>query len=272
MTEAEWLDCIHPAAMLIHLRGEVSDKEKAESRSRLHSGAGELYPGPSPFASPARFTRFIVACAARMRHVPVGELTAKFLETFQSYAEGRATLDALRAHFSEMHAGRVKGQRRAADYLAFLGGETPLEAGHACWNLSGAAAWALAKDSIALTCKDTTEDDWFEWSFSGGPPDPLYQATARAEGCAQAELLREVIGNPFRPTRVDLTWLRWNDGVVVRLARQIYADNTFDQIPLVADALEDAGCSERHILDHLRGASAHVRGCWAVDLILAQDR
>src|SRR5215475_6686411 len=75
VTEAEWLACDHPAAMLVYLRGEVLEREREESRCRLHSSAGELFDGPSPFIPAARFTRFVAACVDRLRGFPLEDHT-----------------------------------------------------------------------------------------------------------------------------------------------------------------------------------------------------
>ena len=61
---------------------------------------------------------------------------------------------------------------------------------------------------------------------------------------------------------------RWLTGNVVALADAIYAGRAFDRLPILADAFEDAGCTDRDILDHCRGPGPHVRGCWVVDLVL----
>jgi hypothetical protein len=83
----------------------------------------------------------------------------------------------------------------------------------------------------------------------------------------QGDLLRDLVGNPFQPVRVDPLWLAWDGGTIPRLARAICAENAFDQLPIVADALEEAGCTQAALLDHLRGPGAHGCGCWAVDAL-----
>ncbi len=93
-----------------------------------------------------------------------------------------------------------------------------------------------------------------------------------AEAGVQAHLLRDIIGNPFRPDALDPSWLAWNDGAIRKMAQLIYDDRAFDRLPLLADALEDAGCTDADILAHCRGGGEHVRGCWVVDLILSKDR
>ena len=85
----------------------------------------------------------------------------------------------------------------------------------------------------------------------------------------QANLLRDVFGNPFRPVTVQPDWLT---PTVVHVAQTIYAERTFDQLPVLADALEDADFVHAELLGHLRSADEHIRGCWALDLILSKDR
>jgi hypothetical protein len=82
------------------------------------------------------------------------------------------------------------------------------------------------------------------------------------------QVLRDIVGNPFRPVVFDPLWLAANDRMSVRLAERIEAERAFDQLPILGDALEEAGCSESAILDHCRSAGVHVPGCWVVDGIL----
>jgi hypothetical protein len=84
------------------------------------------------------------------------------------------------------------------------------------------------------------------------------------------DLLRDVFGNPFRPVAVEPAWLTWNGGTVRQVAQAIYDDHAYDHLPVLADALEDAGCADQSILSHCRGEGPHVRGCWVVDLILGK--
>jgi hypothetical protein len=83
--------------------------------------------------------------------------------------------------------------------------------------------------------------------------------------------VRCVFGNPFRPARADPAWPAWNGGTVRRLAESVYAGRAFDRLPVLADALEDAGCADADLLGHLRGPGPHARGCWAVDLLLDDE-
>jgi hypothetical protein len=84
----------------------------------------------------------------------------------------------------------------------------------------------------------------------------------------ESALFRDVVGDPFRPVRLDPLWLTWNDRTVPQLAHTIYEGRAFERLLVLADALEDAGCDNADLLGHLRGEGEHVRGCWAVDLLL----
>ncbi|HYH68273.1 MAG TPA: hypothetical protein VD866_26505 [Urbifossiella sp.] len=89
-----------------------------------------------------------------------------------------------------------------------------------------------------------------------------------------ARTLREVVGNPFKPPRFEPSW---RTEAAAGLARSIFADRAFDRLPVLADALLDADCDEEPLLRHLRGTEKgvkeppqHVRGCWAVELVLGR--
>jgi hypothetical protein len=88
-----------------------------------------------------------------------------------------------------------------------------------------------------------------------------------------AGVLRDLFGPlPFRPAPViEPDWLSWREGTVIKVARAIYEERAFDQLPVLADALEEAGCAHRELLGHLRGPCEHVRGCWTLDLILGKE-
>jgi hypothetical protein len=95
--------------------------------------------------------------------------------------------------------------------------------------------------------------------------------TYQAESIEHCRLLREIVGNPFRPVAIDPEWLTWDGGTVPDLARAIDHERAFDRMPILADALEEAGCTDAAILDHCRGPGPHVKGCWALDAILGRD-
>lgn len=84
----------------------------------------------------------------------------------------------------------------------------------------------------------------------------------------QCGLLREVIGNPFRPAALNPACLAWEGGTVPDLALRIYDGGRFAEMPYLGDALEEAGCTSAEVLGHCRGPANHVRGCWVLDLVL----
>jgi hypothetical protein len=103
------------------------------------------------------------------------------------------------------------------------------------------------------------------------PWSDLAEQAERAEAAQQALLLRELFGNPFRPCGVGPGVFVWNDGTVPKLAWSLYCEKDFGCSPVLADAAEDAGCGDPELLGHLRGPGPHVRGCWALDLLLGQS-
>jgi hypothetical protein len=104
--------------------------------------------------------------------------------------------------------------------------------------------------------------------LQGTEKEETWRAATWGEQLCQAALIRDPFGNPFRPVALCPSWLT----VGVRaLARAIYEDRTFDLLPLLADALEEAGCTNPAVLDHCRDPGEHVRGCWALDLVLGKS-
>jgi hypothetical protein len=94
-------------------------------------------------------------------------------------------------------------------------------------------------------------------------------AGARArEAAVQCDLLRCVVPSPFRASIVDAAWRAWEDGCVVKLARGIEEERAFERLPILADALEEAGCADEALLGHCRGPGPHALGCWVVDAVL----
>jgi hypothetical protein len=89
---------------------------------------------------------------------------------------------------------------------------------------------------------------------------------------AEAQLVRDIVGNPFHPpSPIDSSWLDWNSRAVVRLAQEIYNQRSFERIPELGEALRAAGCSNSAVLVHCREPAPHVRGCWVVDLLLGKE-
>jgi hypothetical protein len=116
----------------------------------------------------------------------------------------------------------------------------------------------------------------------GAETDGNGRIRQRAEAQQQAALLRDVFGNPFQ---VVMFSPEWRTDTAVSLAGQMYEAREFSAVPILADALQDAGCDDPAVLDHCRGfgrfvgeppagsphPSCHVRGCWVVDLVLDKE-
>lgn len=92
-------------------------------------------------------------------------------------------------------------------------------------------------------------------SALGNPPDAC-------------DLIRDLYGNPFRAVTLAPAVRAWNGGAILLLAEAIHNDAAFDRLPILADALEEAGCTNEDILTHCRSGPVHVRGCWVLDLLL----
>jgi hypothetical protein len=116
--------------------------------------------------------------------------------------------------------------------------------------LSG-AAWALAWNTVSEVRR----------ALLANRP----QADTYSEAAWQAAIVRDLFGNPFRPTAFSDTWLTPN---VVKVSQAIYKEQSVEGMPVLADALEEGGCARADILAHCRGSGPHARGCWVVDLLL----
>ncbi len=104
-----------------------------------------------------------------------------------------------------------------------------------------------------------------EANYSGDPAD------LQRELQQQVLILRCIFGVPFRLAPLEPIWLTCNEGTVPKIAQAIYDHRAFDRLPILADALEEAGCHDAIILNHCRQPSEHVRGCWVVDLLLGKE-
>ncbi len=108
---------------------------------------------------------------------------------------------------------------------------------------------------------EVSNDDWI-----------VDEGLATKKQLRQARLgfVRDIFGNPFVTHSINPQWLAWNDRTVARMALKAYKERDFSDMPILADALEEAGCTDSEILGHLRGPGSHVRGCWVVDLLLGK--
>src|SRR5262245_812908 len=104
-----------------------------------------------------------------------------------------------------------------------------------------------------------------------GPGDTRAASASavRIEARAHCELLRDLFAPLFRPVGLRFAALS-DDQAVLRLSHTIYQDRSFRELPILADALEEAGCADEEVLDHCRDHPEHARGCWVVDALVGK--
>jgi hypothetical protein len=186
---------------------------------------------PRPLAKLRKLRLFACGCTRTVWHLLTDEHNRQAVEVSERYADGRATRAELQA---------------AADAKV----DTK--------NIAAVAAFVCAFD------KSYPPPNKANCMMVSNIREVVPLAT-------QAALMRCIFGNPFRPVTLDSAWLAWNGGTVRQLAEAIYNEHAFDRMPILADALEDAGCQDEQVLEHCRGQEPHVRGCWCVDLLLKKS-
>ena len=249
MTEAEWLTGTDPQPMLEFLRGKVSDR-----KLRL----------------------FAVGCCRRIWRHFEDKRSRRAVEVAERYADGLASDEELDeaedaagdANCDGMGAASAAVPPASADaYDAASALADPdytlydhfLDAVYHQWDAS-CGDYYTGKEKVGSTA---SREPSVEREITR-----VAKARIGAERGAQATLLRDIFGNPFRPVTVDPSWLT---RTVTALAKGIYHKPAFDRLPVLAEALEEAGCHDPDILAHCRRPGEHVRGCWVVDLILGKE-
>jgi hypothetical protein len=239
MTEAQWLAGTDPRMM----RWFLLEGQAKERKLRL----------------------FGSACCRRMWHLLSNERSRRAVEAAERYADADADGEELR--------------------FARLGAENVAETLIA----SAPTAEREAQASAAFAALSVTVDDWrsADYTSSNATSAAYHAATAAnvpsaadardGERAAQACLLRDIFGIPFRSISICPAWLTWNSGTVVRLAQAAYENRILPagtrnnaRLSVLADALEEAGCNDELILGHLRGGGEHYRGCFVVDALLGE--
>jgi hypothetical protein len=114
---------------------------------------------------------------------------------------------------------------------------------------------------------DPEEVAWLAWIATVLERGPRVGAADFHQDVSQRPLFYCIFGNPFRPIDLNRAWLT---STVVSLASAVYEDRAYERLPILADALEEAGCRDAAILEHCRGLGPHVRGCWVIDLLLGK--
>jgi hypothetical protein len=194
----------------------------------------------STTSSERKLRLFACACCRRIFHPFQSERQVKPVDAAERFAEGvinEAALNIVR--------GAWPGRNRQ-----FLGGREHCE--------FGAIAGVLERD------------------VKKGTGQAMRMVSAM--GASPRAVLHCIFGNPFQPIRLDPAWLAWSDGTVSHLAVAAHAERILPRgeldsarLGVLADALEDAGCTDSVILGHLRDPGPHYCGCWAVDLLLGRS-
>jgi hypothetical protein len=191
----------------------------------------------------------------------------RLLDIVEAYADGEATFDQF---FHAYEAGGVNDSKLPAanaaaahcihmlpdDYKVLEGVDFVSDAA----GYLGAVAAGVLKADEGL---GMTMPVWKE---------PAFQEAKRAHERRLCALIHDIFGNPYRsPPAIDPAWLAWNGGTIPNLACTMYASKRFRDLPILGNALEEAGCADKVLLAHCQGPGPHVRGCWAVDLLLAKE-
>jgi hypothetical protein len=247
MNEATWLTCTDPTPMLEFLGDKAGDR-----KLRL----------------------FAVACCRRVWPFLMDARSRNAVEVAEVFWDGLA---------SEKDLGNAARNGHQVAQDPAYADAPPYSTVHAIEHARIAACWASALPSngaVTAAARAAGHAGIAGGLLGWNPgrsnwPDVLTRRRASEQG-SQTRLLRDIFGNPFRP-RPPLapSLLGWRDGLIFRLAEAVYENRIlpgghFDKgrVAALADALEDAGCTDAEILGHLRGPGPHVRGCHVVDLFL----
>ncbi len=232
MTESEWLVCADLEPMLEFLHSRASGR-------RLW-----LF---------ARKTRlFAIACVLPWLRGASHEPGLEAVEVSERFADGLATE-------AELEIARERLDKRSWDTGWVTADEAARAINGACWTPRECAS----NDQASYTALWAAEAGVYAFDQN------RWDQHRRDEGLRQCGLLRDIFGPPlFHRASIPSPVLAWSDRCVINMATGIYADRAFDRLPILADALEDAGCTDADLLGHCRQPGEHVRGCWAVDLLL----
>ncbi len=257
MNETDWLTCNDPVPMLEFLSDWASER-----KIRLIACAIIRY---APFAGNGRT---IWDCLPESTWYGVPTLNCQtVVESAERYADGLETNE------SWVSACKFGGRS-----VWFAEGDTFYEMFEN--TDSGDSNFFMA---MALAVQNTVSD----YGDPGAHPHRLrtheilnyLRFTTRNRGIKLhskherrvSSLIRDIMGNPFRPVRVDPGWLVSNDSEVSRLARRLHEGRAFGDMPLLGSALEGAGCDDPEISAHCRLPTGHARGCWLVDSLLGRS-
>ncbi|HZT78757.1 MAG TPA: hypothetical protein VFA26_00925 [Gemmataceae bacterium] len=263
-----WDRCSDPRAMVAAVSPQPEDHDAADAGS---AGVGTSHQARYE----ARLRKFwLCACAVgRFCKQRFKDRAGPVFDVLERFADGKASADELRAA-RDTHLARDPSDpwplTSDAWPYPYPFSDTPGYPGTAFW-------WNAKSFALAIVCEAFDElrqvpvaTDPRGQQFT--PTDPVaFDRLSAAAGAVLVPLVRDVFGNPFRSVKAEASWLRWNDGTVSKLARAIYEDRRFDEMALLADGLEESGCTEPNVLVHCRTAGPHVRGCWVLDLLLGRE-
>jgi hypothetical protein len=202
-------------------------------------------------ASDRKLRLFAVACCRRLGPLLKDPRITTALDVAERHADGAATQADLEAALRGA-ARAQRAQRRKASLFAYA---AVMDAcGPGGLGSAEKAAWAEAVAADARAA--------YGERLRRTRPD-LYAASA--------VLLRDVLGNPFRPVAIIPSRKSSRGGLLVSMARKMYDSRDFGDMPVLADGLEEAGCQDQDILSHCRQPAEHVRGCWVADLLLGKE-
>jgi hypothetical protein len=241
-----------------------------------------------PQASDRKWRLFLCACGRRSLSVlknkapEAFELCEKALEVCERFADGLASAEDMAGCmpstalvFSEVGSPRLATEVAwRARYLDLAGNTRPMRHGKSIIGHPASEGAEFARGAISLAAAEYPK-----------PADKSTISKKRAatisEKRAQAALIRDLFGNPFSDlppkkgqsalTKKCPEWHTWNDATIPKLAQAIYEQGRFQELPMLADALDEAGCREEGILHHCRASGEHVKGCWVIDLLLGKS-
>ena len=201
-------------------------------------------------ASARKLRLFAYVCWHRLRHLLGDERLREFVRLLELHADGLVPGPRLTAAREAAREARGQVEESATT--------SPRER-KVCSRLVSWGTYSRARRAAERAARAALDAAaWIgDWAVA-------------AEGKAESDALREIFGNPFRPVVAEPAWRLWNGGVVVKLAESIYQEHAFDRLPVLADALEEAGCTDADLLGHCREGGEHVRGCWVVDGLLGK--
>jgi hypothetical protein len=250
LDEHEWLTGADPDRMLAFL---------LDGHVRVYVSAQVTW-------APHRKLR-LLACAfcRRIEDLLVDERSRRAVLISEQFVDGWVTEGELRRAYEAATKAVEDWVNRTSTSAVYGGGVFSLPSADRKATALGARAVAEATAPLRPEIAVSTA---FEAAIERGAAMDSTAWAVEALGVpARLRLIRDVFGNPFRPVPFSPQW-RSED--VVAIARAIYEDRTFDRLPILADALQDAGCDSDELLEHCRGDGPHVLGCWALDVVLGK--